>query len=181
MLKIIGGKYRSRIIATPSIETVPTKNIVREALFSAVSFDLDGNTLDLFAGSGAIGIEALSRGAKKSYFVDKSISACKVIESNLKLLKEPNGVVLNMDYMDALKKLNEENVSFSFIYIDPPYKEKEFYQESLNYISSSCLLSSGGRVVLEYEGELNLDFKGFVDIKQKRYGYSKLILLRKEK
>ncbi|HAS56305.1 MAG TPA: 16S rRNA (guanine(966)-N(2))-methyltransferase RsmD, partial [Firmicutes bacterium] len=120
MLKIIGGKYRSRIIATPSIETVPTKNIVREALFSAVSFDLDGNTLDLFAGSGAIGIEALSRGAKKSYFVDKSISSCKIIESNLKTLKEDNGIILNMDYMDALKKLNEENVSFSFIYIDPP-------------------------------------------------------------
>ncbi len=181
MLKIIGGKYRSRIIATPSIETVPTKNIVREALFSAVSFDLGGNTLDLFAGSGAIGIEALSRGAKKSYFVDKSISSCKIIESNLKTLKEDNGIILNMDYLDALKKLKEENVLFSFIYIDPPYKEKSFYQSALDFISSSSLLLNEGRVVLEYEGELDLDYKGFKDIKKKRYGYSKLVLLRKEK
>lgn len=179
MIKIIGGKYRSRVIATPDSRTVPTKNMVREALFSAVSFDLDGNTLDLFAGSGAVGIESLSRGAKKSYFVDTSNDAIKVIKSNLASLKEGNGVILDMDYMAALEHLSKLGISFSFIYIDPPYKDKEYYQNSIDMINKLSLLDNMGRIGIEYEGELELNLEGFSEVKFKKYGYTKLILLRK--
>ena len=179
MIKIIGGKYRSRVIVTPDSRTVPTKNMVREALFSAVSFDLDGNTLDLFAGSGAVGIEALSRGAKKSYFVDTSNDAIKVIKFNLASLKEGNGIILDMDYLAALEHLYKLGISFSFIYIDPPYKDKEYYQNSIDMINKLSLLDNTGRIGIEYEGELELNLEGFSEVKYKKYGYTKLILLRK--
>lgn len=179
MIRIIGGKYRSRVISTPDSRTIPTKNMVREALFSSISFDLDGNTLDLFAGSGAIGIEALSRGAKKAYFVDTSPSSIKVIENNLSTLKETNGIILNQDYKSALESLSNQGITFSFIYIDPPYAEKECYQTSIDLINRLGLLDNQGRVGIEYEGELGLDLANFSEVKYKKYGYTKLILVRK--
>ena len=97
MINVIGGKYRSRVLLTPpSSTTLPTKNMVRGAIFSALG-NLNGAiVLDLFAGSGALGIEALSRGAKEAIFVELDKVAAKVVKDNLDKLKEENGRVLQM-------------------------------------------------------------------------------------
>ena len=104
MLRISGGKYRSRIIETPIEGTVPTKNRVREAMMNALQNDLpNGEVLDLFAGSGALGIEGLSRGAKCAVFVDQAPLAQRIIANNLTTLKATNATLLRCDALSALK------------------------------------------------------------------------------
>lgn len=179
MLRIIGGKHRSRLIQTPEEGTVPTKNRVREACFSAINSYLNGaRVLDLFAGSGALGIEALSRGAKEAVFVDHSPKACAIIRDNLNSLKE-TGEVINADYLSALEKLN--GAHFDLVFLDPPYAEKEYYQKAVDYLLSHDMLNPSSAVVVEYEGELDLDRSGFEYSKDYRYGYTRLIILREVK
>lgn len=179
MLRIIGGKHRSRLIQTPEEGTVPTKNRVREACFSVISHYLVGaRVLDLFAGSGALGLEALSRGAKEAVFVDSNPKACRIIKDNLVSLKE-EGEVLNADYLSALAKLNEKQ--FDIVFLDPPYADKDYYQKAIDYLLSHHMLSSASAAVVEYEGELNLDRSGFEYSKDYRYGYTRLIILREAK
>lgn len=179
MLRIIGGKHRSRLIKTPEQGTVPTKNRVREACFSALAPYLNGaKVLDLFAGSGALGIEALSRGAKEAVFVDKNPAACVIIKDNLTSLKEA-GEVINDDYLNALGRLSASR--FDLVFLDPPYAEKSYYQTSIDYLLSHNMLSPSAGVVLEYEGELELDRSGFAKAKDYRYGYTRLLILREVK
>lgn len=179
MLRIIGGEHRSRLIQTPEEGTVPTKNRVREACFSALGPYLNGaKVLDLFAGSGALAIEALSRGAKEAVFVDHSPKACAIIRDNLTSLKE-TGEVINADYLSALEKLN--GTSFDLVFLDPPYAEKEYYQKAIDYLLSHDMLNPSSAVVVEYEGELDLDRSGFEYSKDYRYGYTRLIILREVK
>ena len=109
MIKIIAGKFRSRVIKTPDEGTEPTKNRVREAIFSAINPEINNACcLDLFAGSGALGIEALSRGANICFFNDFSKSPSQLITENLFSLNILNCEVLNKDYIEALKILNDK-------------------------------------------------------------------------
>ncbi len=179
MLRIIGGKHRSRLIKTPEEGTVPTKNRVREACFSALSPYLNGaKVLDLFAGSGALGIEALSRGAKEATFVDLNPRACQIVKDNLAALKEA-GAVINADYLSALTQL--KGAQFDIVFLDPPYAEKEYYQTAIDYLLREKMVSKASAVVIEYEGELSLDRSGFEFSKDYRYGYTRLIILREAK
>lgn len=123
MLRIIAGHYKSRKIETlPGLDTRPTSDRVRESVFSKMHFLLpDARVLDLFAGSGAIGIEAVSRGAKEVIMADLSRESCGVIRKNLTTLSVRNAQVINQDYKNVLKSLSGQH--FDFIYLDPPYQD----------------------------------------------------------
>ena len=177
MIKLSGGKYRSRVILTPEEGTLPTKNRVREAMMSMICDVLDGaNVLDCFAGSGALGIEALSRGAKKACFVEASPKAAEIIRKNLQTLKENNGTVLCMDYQAAIARMKEP---FDLVFLDPPYAMKESYQAAVNALLQRDLLSKDAAVILEYEGSLEFDDSAFASRRDYTYGKSKVILLRR--
>ena len=177
MIRIGAGKYRSRVIATPDYGTEPTKNMVRKAMMSMTQHYLeDANVLDLFAGSGALGIEALSLGATQATFVDASTSAAKIIRDNLALLRETHGVVLCSDYRGAFARMRGP---FDLVFIDPPYEMKEAYQECLDALLAGNLLSPHCAVVLEYEGQLELKHDAFASRRDYTYGKTKVILLQR--
>ncbi len=179
MLKIAGGKYRSRLIEVPEVVTVPTKNIVREALANALRYKIpSANVLDLFAGSGALGIEAISWGAKKAYFVDKSPEAAKIIRKNLLSLKIDNGEVINADFKDAISKIPAK---IDVVFMDPPYKDVDFYQEGVSLLLSSSLLNDDAVIVLEYENEINIDETPFEEVRNYKYGRNKIKILWRKK
>lgn len=180
MLKIIGGKYGSRIIDTPEVGTVPTKNMVRGAMLSCLG-DVEGaRVLDLFAGSGALGIEALSREAKEAVFVDAERKTAEIIKGNLKKLGCVNAEVLCADYLVALKRLKEAGRVFDIVFLDPPYAMKESYRNSLEKMLEYGLLSEAAKVVLEYEGEIEIDRAPFASARDYKYGKTKVILLRRQ-
>src|SRR3972149_174780 len=125
-MRIIGGKWGGRALKAPKgTQTRPTLAITRKAVFDICQFAMsDAEVLDLFAGSGAMGLEALSRGALHVTFVDKSNEAIRCIRENLQTLDaEAAATILQADAMSALKKLEGRKKIFSFIYIDPPYEE----------------------------------------------------------
>lgn len=176
MIKISSGIYRSRQILTPNEDTIPTKNRVREAMMSMVYPYLSGaNVLDLFAGSGALGIEALSRGAAKATLVDSSLEAWGVIRENLRILKETRAQLIHADYLRALTGCKEP---FDLVFLDPPYALKEAYQKSINALLDYHLLNKECAVVVEYEGELDIDSSAFASRRDYTYGKTKVILLR---
>ena len=133
------------------------------------------NVLDLFAGSGALGIEALSRGADKATLVDSSLEAWQVIRENLKTLKETRATLIHADYQQAIAGFKEP---FDLVFLDPPYALKESYQNAINALLSKRLLNKECAVVLEYEGELDIDSSAFEARRDYTYGKTKVILLR---
>lgn len=151
MLRIISGKYRHLKIEAPNTDkTRPTTDRVREALMSALGNKLEeACVLDLFAGSGALGLESLSRGAKNAYFVDKSKEAIKTIKINLNNLKENNACVLMLSYDKALNYFKEKCIKFDIVFIDPPYKMKDVYKEVRNKLIEYSLLKDGAIIVEE--------------------------------
>lgn len=180
MLKISGGTFRSRVIETPEQNTVPTKNRVREAMMSALQNDIPGAiVLDLFAGSGALGIETISRGAKKCYFVDAGREQAAIIQKNLKALKIENAEFLGMDYLEALKRLKRDGVKFDVVFLDPPYAEKEFYKAATAFLFENDLLREDAAVVVEFDGEQPDPFSMFSRQRVYNYGRTHVILMRK--
>ena len=163
-MRIVAGKYRHRLISYPDINfTRPTMDKVREALMSAIGVNIyNKDVLDLFAGSGALGLESLSRGARSCYFVDNSISAIKVIKENISKLNvnEETHVVFS-SYKDFLVK--NTNLKFSLVFLDPPYKNKEVYDEVISFMKDNQMLSENAIMVLESDVELGMkeDFKAY--------------------
>ena len=122
-MRVITGKARGIQLKTPEgMLTRPTADRVKEALFSIINFDIPGaNVLDLFGGTGQLGIEALSRGASSAVFVDAREESCKLIRENLKRTKlEQNAKVIRSDYLDYLGRCREQ---YDIIFLDPPYAE----------------------------------------------------------
>ena len=178
MLRVSGGKYRGRNLNVPEDVTVPTKARVREAMMSICAHAIDnGYVLDLFAGSGALGIEALSRGASYCVFVDADRKASKIISDNLALLKEKNARVYNLDALEALSRL--KGTCFDLVFIDPPYAKKELYSRCLSFLLENDMLNDGATILLEYEGELAFDDSPFSFRRDYTYGMTKLVQLRK--
>ena len=133
-MRVITGKARGVNLKTPDgMKTRPTSDRVKEALFSIINFDIPGaNVLDLFGGTGQLGIEALSRGAKSATFVDAGDAACKLIKENLRRTKlEGEGKVVRSDYLDYLNRCREK---YDIIFLDPPYAEV-FLENSLKRIT----------------------------------------------
>ena len=179
-MRVISGKARGVNLNTPAgTATRPTADRVKEAVFSIIQFDLPGATvLDLFGGTGQLGIEALSRGAKNAVFVDERDDACKLICENLKRTKlEGEGRIIRSDYSAFLKSTSQK---FDIIFLDPPYAEV-FLENSLNLITQIDILQSGGIIVTErpVEKELLLDFTGYNRSKDYKYGNTLITLFRK--
>ena len=172
-MRVISGSLKGRILKGYDIEgTRPTMDRVKESLFASIQdYIEDSIVLDLFAGSGNLGIEAISNGCKKCYFVDNNKKCINVIKENIfRFQIDDISVVLNMDYHDALRKFKEEKIVFDIIFIDPPYCY-EIMNELLELIFNYGILSDNGIVVLEYQSEEKLDFNLSVElIKKKKYG-----------
>ncbi len=180
-MRVITGKARGVSLKTPDgMATRPTTDRVKEAMFSIIQFDIPGATvLDLFGGSGQLGIEALSRGAKSAVFVDEREDACKLIRENLRRTKlENTASVIRSDYANFLKKCKER---FDIIFLDPPYAEK-FLENSLNFITEIDILQSGGIIVAERPvgKELLCEFPGYTRSKDYKYASTILTIFRKD-
>ncbi len=179
-MRVITGKARGVVLKTPDgLNTRPTSDRVKEALFSAINFDIPGmDVLDLFGGTGQLGIEALSRGANRAVFVDASEDACKLIRENLRRTKlESQGRVVRSDYLSYLKTCKEK---FGIIFLDPPYAEV-FLENSLNFITEIDILQTGGIIVAErpLDKELSLDFPGYTRSRDYKYGKTLVTFYRK--
>ena len=173
-MRIVGGKYRHRLIVYPddATHTRPTKDRVREAIFSAVGDITNYNVLDLYAGSGAMGIEALSRGASHCVFVDNSVIAIKTIKENVTNLKIPNEeyeIIKNRDLI-ALDLLQQK---FDLIILDPPYEEGQ-YELIVDLLKEKDLLSENAIIVMEANRPIileNIDYK-----RNKEYHYGEIMV-----
>ena len=177
MIRITGGEYRSRLLETPNTGlTKPTMDKVRAAVFSALGDLVNGaSVLDLFAGSGSYGFEALSRGANEATFVDSSLEAIKVIKKNAENLKAQEVNIVNSD---VLRFLEQNSQDFSIIFVDPPYK-LQVYEDIVNIVISKEILKANGALVLESEKELNIDESLFKSVRFYKYGLAKIYILRK--
>ena len=155
-LKIVGGKYRGRKIKSlPKREDTkllrPTTERVKESVFSIINNYLRSSKfLDLFAGTGNVGIEALSRGAEKVIFVENDKRFCKLIAENLKSLgiERNRYEIMCEDFISALKRLKKRKEVFDFIYADPPY-ERGFYTKIVHMVKNFKLLDRDGILILE--------------------------------
>ena len=180
-MRVISGSARGVALKTPDgSKTRPTADRVKEAMFSIIQFDLPGaRVLDLFGGTGQLGIEALSRGAKFSVFVDQGAQACALIRENLKRTRfESSAKVMQSDYDLYLRKNSDK---FDIILLDPPYAEV-FLENSLKIISEIDILQSGGIIVAERPlgKEIPCEFSGLVRSKDYKYGNTLLTIFRKE-
>ena len=176
-MRVITGKARGVQLKTPDgMTTRPTTDRVKEALFSIIQFEIPtARVLDLFGGTGQLGIEALSRGAKSAVFVDAGEPACRLIRENLKKTKlESDAKVIRADYLDYLKRCREK---FDIIFLDPPYAEV-FLENALKCITEIDILESGGIIVAERPlgKDLPWDFPGFRRSKDYKYGNTLLTI-----
>lgn len=178
-MRIIAGKYKGKVLKEFVLSsTRPTADMVREALFDKLGYTtVDCVFLDLFAGTGAVGIEALSRGAKECYFVDKNLEAIKIIKNNLSLINTKNGLVFNYDFKTALSKFAKNNIKFNIIFLDPPYATN-CAEEAISYINSHELLRENGMIIWEHDVE-KIDYiaTNFADYQTRKYGKKYLTYL----
>lgn len=179
-MRVIAGKAKGTQLRTPDgMMTRPTTDRVKEALFSILQFDLPGaRVLDLFGGTGQLGIEALSRGAASAVFVDSRREACQLIRSNLeKTHLASNALVIQSDYLEYLNRCREK---FNLILLDPPYAEV-FLENSIKRITEIDILQLGGIIAAERPlgKELPWEFQGFTRSRDYRYGKVLLTLYRK--
>ena len=184
-MRVIAGKARRLPLKTlPGADTRPTTDRIKETLFNTLQPELlDCRFLDLFSGSGAIGIEALSRGARKAVFVEKNPKACACIRDNLAFTKlAPDGQVMNMDVLQALRSLEGEG-PFDCIFMDPPYG-MDLERSALEYLSGSALADENTLIIVE--AELHTDFSyveemGYELTRSKEYKTNKHVFLHKRK
>lgn len=182
IMRVISGKYKGKKIEGYDIEgTRPTQDRVKESLFAMIQNDVrDAVVLDLFAGSGNLGIEALSNGASFSYFVDNNSKCIEVLKKNLKDINEENNKIFEMDYHKALEYFKENNIRFDIIFLDPPYK-LECLDEILNKVSDFDLLNDNGIIVCEYEFDhFQEEYTELELEKEKEYGYKNIRIYRKK-
>lgn len=170
-MRVISGIYKGKILKGFNIDgTRPTMDRVKESLFGIIQNNLKESTvLDLFAGSGSLGIETLSNGAGEAYFIEKNKEMYKILKQNTETIKNAN--IINIDYKEYL---NKTNTKFDIIFLDPPYKEN-LITPALEIIEKNNLLKDGGIVVCEYETE---EIKTNLKIlKEKQYGSTKIKIL----
>lgn len=180
-MKVISGKIKGRNLKGFDIDgTRPTQDRVKESLFGMIqNYIKDSTVLDLFAGSGSLGIEALSNYSGHCYFVDKNIKAIKTIEENLKNTGITNYTLLNKDYMDGLIYFKNNNIAFDIIFLDPPYN-LDCIEEIITFIEDNNLLNDNGIIVCEAEFDNFKDeYKTLELIKYKKYGYKFIKVFKK--
>ncbi len=167
-MRIISGKYRGKKLQEFDLSTTkPTLDRVKESIFNLIQFDIAGAVAcDLFAGTGALGAECVSRGAEKVYLVDSNQKAIKIIQSNLKNM-EGNFKIVNTDYLDFLKTCHTK---FDLVLLDPPYKT-DLGVKAIEYIVKNDMLNANGIIIFETSKELDFEFDyPQFDIDKRTYG-----------
>ena len=172
-MKVISGTLKGRNIEGYNIDgTRPTMDRVKESLFATIQTNLkDSVVLDLFAGSGQLGIEAISNGASTCYFVDNNKEVIKVLNRNISNLNiKSNSKVILSDWKKALNDFANQGIRFDLIFVDPPY-DYNVYEKILEKVSTLNLLNDNGLIILEHS---NLKFKesynNLILYKEKKYG-----------
>jgi 16S rRNA (guanine966-N2)-methyltransferase len=157
-MRVIAGKYRSRVLKGPgSLKLRPTSDRLRETLFNVLGPAIaDSYFVDVFAGTGAIGIEAISRGATESIFVESNVKAARLIRQNLESLKIQNAELLQADAVIGLEKIGTRHAVADFIFVDPPYENEDDYLRVLHFLDSSHLVAAHGVVIVEHYYKLDL-------------------------
>lgn len=184
-MRVIAGSARRLLLKTvDGMDTRPTTDRIKETLFNMLQNDLYGCTfLDLFAGSGAIGIEALSRGAKQAVFVENQSKALACIRENLRNTHfEEKSLVMGCDAERALRELEERKLVFSYIFMDPPYR-KGLEKTMLSYLSASSLVNEDTVMIVEAALDTECDYLselGLTLVKEKRYKTNKHLFITKE-
>ncbi len=179
-MRIIGGIYRSRILSGFDGEDVrPTADRTREALFNILNMQVRGGRfLDLFAGSGAVGIEALSRGAKEVVLNDVAKDSLALVKKNLNALKIAVGEEVKLSGCDYLVCLRQQREPFDVIFIDPPYR-MEYGVSALKEIEKRGLLSEKGVAIYERDKPFEGEIDGLEKYDERRYGKAYLTFFRK--
>lgn len=183
MRVIAGSAKRLQLKTVEGLDTRPTTDRIKETLFNMISEYLaDSYFLDLFSGSGAIGIEALSRGAEHAVFVENNPKAVQCIRENLAVTKlAEKAQICSTDVLSALAKLESKN-TFDYIFMDPPYNQL-LEKKVLEHLSTSQLLSSDGIIIVEASLETDFSYVsdlGFAIVKEKEYKTNKHVFLERE-
>lgn len=177
-MRVISGKYqRKQLMTIDSENTRPTTDRVKENIFNLIQNHIyDKAVLDLFAGSGALGIEAISRGAQIVYFVEKSTKSLNVLKKNLGKITEEY-VCYSNDALIALEGFSARQMTFDLIFLDPPYKSN-LIEESLKLIYQYNLLKENGIIVIETDCSTKLNLESYILVKEKKYGNTKIYILQ---
>ena len=180
-MRVIAGKYRGKLLKEFSLSTTkPTLDRVKESLFSSIQFDLiDASVLDLFSGTGALGIESISRGAKSVDFVDTNTEAIKIIKQNLQGI-DGDYTVIKSDYVSFLQQAKIANKKYNIVLLDPPYNT-DYGVKAIEYIINNNLLEDYG--IIMYEKAYNPLYESFFEgytIKEKKYGTVGVVKIVKE-
>lgn len=181
-MRVIAGSARSiPLVAPEGLDTRPTQDRIKETLFNMIQFEVgDSIFVDLFAGSGGIGIEALSRGARKAYFVDKDSASIQCIKQNLNKTKlMDKAQIFSQDVFAYCRGLKER---CDFVFMDPPY-DHEYEKEVLNILVDSKAVDEATTIIIEASLETEFDYVdalGYEIIKQKQYKTNQHIFLRKK-
>jgi 16S rRNA (guanine966-N2)-methyltransferase len=183
-MRIISGVFKNRRLLSPKSEAVrPTQERVREAIFSHIGEAIIGKTfLDLCAGSGAMGLEALSRGAAHAVFVEKDRKTLAILKQNIELLGLTSKTTLHLK--ESTLFLSKQKTGYDYIFFDPPYDRLDLYQEGLQLIDSQQLLSSEGVMFLEerLENPPALPVLSFLKKEEtRRYGSTQITRYRAQK
>lgn len=178
-MRIIAGKYKGKILNSFKLDTTrPTSDIVRSSLFNIIGDKIvDSDFLDLFGGTGACGIEADSRSAKKVTIVDNNIESINLINKNIKLVKSNIINVIRQDYDKYLSYCKDNKIKYDIIFIDPPYKSI-FGENSLDYILNNNLVNDNGLIIWEHDKDKLqlLDKYANFNIRTKKYGIKYLTI-----
>ena len=182
-MRIIAGEYKGRMLDFPkNVDVRPTQDRVREALFNVIAPQIQGKlVLDLFAGSGSLGIEAISRGAKKATFVENNLKCIHIIKKNIeKVAIESKTAILKMDVFKALGTFDEKGDIFDIVFLDPPYY-KELPKKALIMLSQYDILSPTNTIVIEHFKKDNIpeNINNILIYNQKKYGDTVLSFFRK--
>ena len=182
-MRVISGYLKGRNIKGYNIEgTRPTMDRVKESMFAMIQDDIKNSIcLDLFCGSGNIGIETISNGSKLCYFVDNNIKSINVVKDNINNLDiKDKSVVLNYDYKKSIKYFSENNIKFDLIFADPPY-DYHIIEKLLLLIDKYNILNNNGKVIVEFEKEkINSNYNTLKLIKSRKYSNKYVYIYTKE-
>lgn len=170
-MRIITGVAKGAKLETlDGLDTRPTSERVKESIFSMLQFELENRrVLDLFAGSGQLGLEALSRGALSCTFVEKSLDAMEIVKRNAKKTRLFDKCkILNLDYKDYLRSVRGAD-KYDIIFLDPPYAQK-IIPEILDAIARKDMVSPFGKIICESEDDIEYKAEGFETVKHNKYG-----------
>lgn len=172
-MRVISGTLKGKNIEGYNINgTRPTMDRVKESVFATIQEDIKNSVvLDLFAGSGQLGIEAISNGSKLCYFIDNNKEATNTIKKNIELLNiKDKSIVLNYDYKKSLNYFKDNNIKFNIIFVDPPY-DYDVLDKVISKILEYNLLEKKGILIIEHTKEIKGNYKDLYLYKTKKYGY----------